>query len=94
MKSLVIKRSIIIGGHKTSVSLEDDFWNALKDITHGRGETLSHLIASIDASRQAANLSSALRIFVLRHYKDQFARQREIFTQQEIPIQLGQARLR
>jgi predicted DNA-binding ribbon-helix-helix protein len=87
MKSLVIKRSIIIGRHKTSVSLEDDFWNALRDIAHGRGETLSHLIASIDANRQTANLSSALRVFVLQHYMDQSARQREMFEQHEIPVQ-------
>ena len=87
MKSLVIKRSIIIGGHKTSVSLEDDFWNALKNIAHGRGETLSHLIASIDANRQFDNLSSALRIFVLRHYIDQSAQQREMFEQRVIPVQ-------
>ena len=87
MKSLVIKRSIIIGGHKTSVSLEDDFWNALKGIAHGRGETLSHLIASIDASRQFDNLSSALRVFVLQHYIDQSARQREMFEQRVIPVQ-------
>jgi predicted DNA-binding ribbon-helix-helix protein len=87
MKSLVIKRSIIIGGHKTSVSLEDDFWNALKNIAHGRGETLSHLIASIDVNRQFDNLSSALRIFVLRHYIDQSAQQREMFEQRVIPVQ-------
>ena len=87
MKSLVIKRSIIFDGRKTSVSLEDDFWNALRDIAHGRGETLSHLIASIDANRQSANLSSVIRLFVLRHYMDQFARQREMFTQQEIRVQ-------
>jgi predicted DNA-binding ribbon-helix-helix protein len=87
MKSLVIKRSIIIGRHKTSVSLEDDFWNALKNIAHARGETLSHLIASIDASRQFDNLSSALRVFVLRHYIDQSARPREMFEQREIPVQ-------
>ena len=87
MKSLVIKRSIIIDGHKTSVSLEDDFWKALKDIARGRGETLSHLIASIDVSRQFDNLSSALRVFVLRHYIDQSARQREMFEQREIPVQ-------
>jgi predicted DNA-binding ribbon-helix-helix protein len=87
MKSLVIKRSIIIDGHKTSVSLEDDFWNALKDIAHERREPLSHLIASIDASRQFDNLSSALRVFVLRHYIDQSARQREMFEQREIPVQ-------
>ena len=87
MKSLVIKRSIIIGGHKTSVSLEDVFWNTLRDIAHERGETLSHLIASIDTNRQSANLSSALRVFVLRHYMDQSAQQREMFTQRVIPVQ-------
>jgi len=87
MKSLVIKRSIIIDGHKTSVSLEDDFWKALKDIARGRGETLSHLIASIDVSRQFDNLSSALRVFVLQHYIDQSARQNEMFEQRAIPVQ-------
>jgi predicted DNA-binding ribbon-helix-helix protein len=86
-KSSVIKRSIVIDRHKTSVSLEDAFWNALRDIARGRGETLSHLIASIDANRQAANLSSALRVFVLRHYMDQSARQHEMFTQRAIPVQ-------
>ena len=87
MKSLVIKRSLVIDRHKTSVTLEDVFWNALKDIAHGRGETLRHLIASIEANRQSANLSSALRIFVLRHYMDQSARQREMFEQRVIPVQ-------
>ena len=87
MKSLVIKRSIIIDGHKTSVSLEDDFWNALRDIARERQETLSHLITSINANRQSINLSSVIRLFVLRHYMDQFARQREMFTQQEIRVQ-------
>jgi len=78
MKSLVIKRSIIIDGHKTSVSLEDDFWNALRDIARERQETLSHLITSINANRQSINLSSVIRLFVLQHYKDQFARQGEM----------------
>jgi len=87
MKSLVIKRSIIIDGHKTSVSLEDDFWKALKDIARGRGEPLSHLIASIDASRQFDNLSSALRVFVLQYCIDQSARQSEMFEQRTIPVQ-------
>ena len=87
MKSLVIKRSIMFGGRKTSISLEDDFWNALRDIARQRQETLSHLIASINANRQSANLSSVIRLFVLRHYMDQFARQREMFTQQEIRVQ-------
>ena len=69
-KSLVLKRSIMIDCHRTSVSLEDDFWNALRDIAHKRSETLSQLIASIDHNREVANLSSALRVFVLQHYKD------------------------
>ena len=86
LQSLVLKRSTIIDDHRTSVSLEDDSWNALKDIAHKRSETLSDLIASIDQNREFANLSSALRVFVLQHYKDQFAR-REIFDQREITIQ-------
>jgi predicted DNA-binding ribbon-helix-helix protein len=65
MKSLIIKRSIVVDGHKTSVSLEDAFWKSLRQIAAMRGETLSHLIASIDANRQFANLSSAIRLFVL-----------------------------
>ena len=74
MKSTVIKRSIHIDGHKTSISLEDAFWNILKDIAHERGESLSHLIASINANRQFPNLSSALRLFVLEFYQDQHRR--------------------
>ena len=77
MKSLVVKRSIVVDHHKTSVSLEDDFWNALRDIAHGRGETVSQLVAGIDSNRQAPNLSSAIRTFVLWHYIDQSARQQE-----------------
>ena len=86
MKSTISKRSVDIAGHKTSVSLEDVFWNALKDIAHGRGETVPHLIASIDATRRSGNLSSAVRIFVLRHHMDQSA-QRELFQQRVIPVQ-------
>lgn len=69
MKSPVIKRSIVIAGHKTSVSLEDAFWGGLKDIAMGRGMTLSELVATIDTSRQHGNLSSAIRLFVLDHYR-------------------------
>ena len=65
MKSLVIKRSIAFAGHKTSVGLEDAFWNGLKEIAKWRDETLSNLIASINADRQHANLSSAIRLYVL-----------------------------
>jgi predicted DNA-binding ribbon-helix-helix protein len=69
MKSPVVKRSIVIAGHKTSVSLEDAFWKGLKDIAIARQITLSDLVASIDADRQHGNLSSAIRLFVLDHYR-------------------------
>jgi predicted DNA-binding ribbon-helix-helix protein len=69
MKSPVIKRSIVIAGHKTSVSLEDAFWKALKEIAVGREMTLSDLAASIDNERPHGNLSSAIRLFVLDHYR-------------------------
>ncbi|MFL6797712.1 MAG: ribbon-helix-helix domain-containing protein [Xanthobacteraceae bacterium] len=65
MKSLVVKRSIVIGGHKTSVSLEDAFWLALKEIAEQRHMTLSELVGAIDAARKHGNLSSAIRLFVL-----------------------------
>jgi predicted DNA-binding ribbon-helix-helix protein len=65
MKSLVIKRSIIIDGHKTSVSLEDAFWIGLKEIAHGQHLTMSNVVGKIDADRQHGNLSSAIRLFVL-----------------------------
>jgi predicted DNA-binding ribbon-helix-helix protein len=69
MNSPVIKRSIVIAGHKTSVSLEDAFWKGLKDIAIGRHMTLSDLVASIDSGRPHGNLSSAIRLFVLSHYQ-------------------------
>jgi predicted DNA-binding ribbon-helix-helix protein len=71
MKSPVVKRSIVIEGHKTSVSLEDAFWKGLKQIAAGNGATLSGLVASIDAKRQQGNLSSALRLYVLDFYRAQ-----------------------
>jgi predicted DNA-binding ribbon-helix-helix protein len=71
MKSPVIKRSIVIAGHKTSVSLEDAFWKGLKDIAGTRDMTLSELVAAIDTDRRHGNLSSAIRLFVLDHYRHQ-----------------------
>ena len=71
MKSPVSKRSVVIAGHKTSVSLEDEFWNSLKQIARSRGMTVAELIATIDGNRQRANLSSAIRLFVLGVYRDQ-----------------------
>jgi predicted DNA-binding ribbon-helix-helix protein len=71
MKSPVVKRSIVIAGHKTSVSLEDAFWSGLKDIASARDLTLSELVATIDTDRRQGNLSSAIRLFVLDHYRAQ-----------------------
>ncbi len=71
MKSPVVKRSIVIAGHKTSVSLEDAFWKGLKEIATAREMTLSDLVASIDTDRHYGNLSSAIRLFVLDHYRAQ-----------------------
>jgi predicted DNA-binding ribbon-helix-helix protein len=63
--SEVVKRSVAIAGHRTSVSLEAPFWDALKDIAQGRGCSVQQLIGEIDAARGAQNLSSAIRVFVL-----------------------------
>ena len=77
MKSSVTKRSIVIDGHKTSVSLEDAFWNALKEIAYTRQTTPSELVAHIDSVRKQrdlsslSSLSSAIRLFVLEHFRSQ-----------------------
>jgi predicted DNA-binding ribbon-helix-helix protein len=71
MKSQVVKRSIVIAGHKTSVSLEDAFWNGLKEIAVSRNVALSDLVSSIDKERKHGNLSSAIRLFVLDYYRGQ-----------------------
>jgi predicted DNA-binding ribbon-helix-helix protein len=69
MKSPVVKRSIVIAGHKTSVSLEDAFWSGLKEIAAKRDLTLSDMVATIDQDRRHGNLSSAIRLFVLDYYR-------------------------
>jgi predicted DNA-binding ribbon-helix-helix protein len=71
MKSAIVKRSVVIAGHKTSVSLEDAFWEGLKKIARKRDTSLSDLVASIDSERQHHNLSSAIRLFVLDFYCSQ-----------------------
>jgi predicted DNA-binding ribbon-helix-helix protein len=76
MKSPVAKRSIVVAGHKTSVSLEDAFWKSLKEIAGRRDLTLSDLVAAIDSQRDHGNLSSAIRLFVLEFYRHQQAEQR------------------
>ena len=72
MKSSIQKRSIMIDGHRTSVSLEDAFWSELKEIAHSQEATLSELVAKIDETRQTrqqTNLSSAIRLYVLEHFR-------------------------
>jgi predicted DNA-binding ribbon-helix-helix protein len=75
MKSAVIKRSVRLEGRKTSVSLEDAFWTALKEIAHSQGGTAASLIAAVEAARKPVNLSSAIRIFVLEHHRNKINRQ-------------------
>lgn len=70
------KRSLSIAGHRTSISLEDDFWEALKEIAAGEGRSVSALIAEIDLGRGELNLSAALRLHALAHYREQAKRAR------------------
>jgi predicted DNA-binding ribbon-helix-helix protein len=71
MKSPVAKRSIVVGGHKTSVSLEEAFWSGIKEIAGSRSITMSDLVSEIDRKRDQGNLSSAIRLQVLAHYRNQ-----------------------
>jgi predicted DNA-binding ribbon-helix-helix protein len=73
MKSAIVKRSVELNGHKTSVSLEDEFWNGLRQIAETQKTPLPNLLQSIDSGRGVANLSSAIRVFVLSHYRAQAA---------------------
>lgn len=78
MKSLVTKRSIVIAGHKTSVSLEDAFWDELKLFAEKERMTLSSVVNDIDTKRDGGNLSSAIRLFVLERAR---ARAKEMSAQ-------------
>jgi predicted DNA-binding ribbon-helix-helix protein len=75
MKSQIVKRSIELNGHKTSVSLEDEFWHALRRIAALRDRPLPDMLQTIDAARGNGNLSSAIRVFVLEHYRTEAAKQ-------------------
>ena len=68
-KSPVVKRSIVIAHHLTSVSLEDEFWKGLKEIAALRRTNVTGLVSKIDSQRKHRNLSSACRIFVLDYYR-------------------------
>jgi predicted DNA-binding ribbon-helix-helix protein len=73
MQSSVVKRTVVVGGHKTSISLEDEFWTGLKEIAASRQTTCSGLLSEINERREA-NLSSAIRLFVLQHYQERAQR--------------------
>ena len=88
MKSPVVKRSIVVAGHKTSVSLEDAFWKGLKEIAGRRHMTLSDLVGAIDSQRQQGNLSSALRLFVLDFYRSGFSdNKQESDGEHDLPVE-------
>jgi predicted DNA-binding ribbon-helix-helix protein len=69
MPSAIVKRSVAVGGHKTSVSLEDAFWHSLKEIARSREMNLSDLVGYIDGHRDHGNLSSHIRLFVLEYVR-------------------------
>ena len=69
MKSTIIKRSIVLKGRKTSVSLETEFWDGLREIACTQKAKLTELAQQIDKDRKDANLSSAIRVFVLNHLR-------------------------
>ena len=66
-RTAIVKRSLTIAGHRTSVSLEEAFWRRLKALAAARRRSLGAMIAEIDAAREGANLSSAIRVFVLEN---------------------------
>lgn len=68
-KSNIAKRSIELNGHKTSISLEDEFWTSLHAIVRATGTPLAELLQTIDHGRAQANLSSAIRVYVLEYYR-------------------------
>jgi predicted DNA-binding ribbon-helix-helix protein len=85
--SAVKKRSVVIQHHKTSLSLEDEFWESLKTIAQARQTTVANLIREIEGDRGQGNLSSAIRLFVLGYYRGSST------TKQDMRMR-GQARSR
>ena len=75
MKSAVIKRSIVLDGHKTSVSLENEFWDGLREIVSRENTTLSTLVGQIDQERDSCNLSSAIRVHVFNYFRARVSNQ-------------------
>ena len=75
MRSGIRKRNVVLSGRKTSVSVEDEFWRGLKEIAFARNTKLGVLVSEIDSTRQHANLSSAIRLFVLDFYQTRLCTQ-------------------
>jgi predicted DNA-binding ribbon-helix-helix protein len=69
LKSPIVKRSIMIAGHRTSISLEDAFWRGLKEIAAKHDMSVQNVVAAVHGGRHRGNLSSTLRLFVLEYYR-------------------------
>ncbi len=82
MKSTIIKRSIVLKGHKTSVSLEAEFWEGLREIACAQKINLTTLAQQIDQGRNGGNFSSAIRVYVFNHLRGQIA---GLQTSQQMP---------
>ena len=78
MKSLILKRSVVLRGHKTSISVEYAFWNLVKEIAGSGRMSVSELVSAIDSERRHGNLSSAIRLFVLSFYREQLLDQLDV----------------
>ena len=88
-KSAVTKRSVVIGGHKSSVSLEEPFWSEVRAIAEGEQITVSNLLRRIDRERSNANLSSAIRVYVLEHVREKVRRMRRELEDESYSPQLA-----
>jgi predicted DNA-binding ribbon-helix-helix protein len=85
--SLIRKHTIVLSGRKTSIGIEHEFWENLREIALERGQTIRALIAQIDADRKLANLSSAVRTFVLCYYREKLAQRSALSTPLELWIE-------
>ena len=80
MKPIIVRHSINLDGHQTSISLEDEFWRSLQNIAASRGSSVRALVGEVNSKRQRGNLSSALRLFVLNYYQQQLSRLEPVRT--------------
>jgi predicted DNA-binding ribbon-helix-helix protein len=85
MKSAIVKRSVVLDGHKTSVSLENEFWEGLRDIAERQKTNLSNLVRQVDHGRNSGNLSSAIRVYVFNHFRAQASGQQPTMPEHQAP---------